>query len=70
MVGILVPSHEYCISQEQAWALSHETYEEMRENEINTKNNLDLKFEHIGPQVHFGHIEYNVSLRYLSREIK
>lgn len=66
MLGILAPFHGYFKSQKQAWTLSHEAYEEMRENEINTRNKPEGK----GYALYLGHIGYEVSLGYLNGEIK
>ena len=62
MLGIFVPSQRYSlliVSKKQTWALCHEACEEMRENEINTRNKAG-----------FGYIEYDASLKFLSGDTK
>lgn len=66
MLGILLPFRGYYKSQKQARSLSHEASEEMREKEICTRSKPEGK----DYALYFGHIEYDVSLRYLSGEIK
>ena len=46
-------------SKKQTWALCHEACEEMRENEINTRNKAG-----------FGYTEYDASLKFLSGDTK